>query len=141
MKSIAKFFFASNPLAPAWQDLGLLVFRVFLGLALALAHGWGKIPPSEGFIGYVGSLGFPLPTLSAWLAGLAEFVGGLLVAAGLATRFGATLIILVMAGAAFVAHGGDSFRDTELAYFFLVGGIALFFTGPGRYSVDQIIRK
>jgi putative oxidoreductase len=35
-------------------DAGLLILRVFSGLALALAHGWGKVPPSPGFVGRVG---------------------------------------------------------------------------------------
>ena len=42
-------------------DLGLLVMRVVAGLSLAFFHGMGKIPPSEGFIGRVGEMGFPAP--------------------------------------------------------------------------------
>ena len=141
MKSVCKFFFLSNPLAPGLQDFGLLILRLFLGLALAINHGWGKLPPSQGFIDMVGSLGFPAPVVFAWLAAIAEFGGGALVVIGLATRFGATLIILVMASAILTAHSGDPFGKIELPLFFLTGAAALCFTGPGRFSIDRIIRR
>src|ERR671918_92393 len=67
-------------------DAGLLLLRVFTGLSLAIAHGWDKVPPSARFITRVGEMGLPAPELFAWLAALAEFGGGLLLAAGLFTR-------------------------------------------------------
>ena len=57
-------------------DIGILILRVFAGLALALAHGVGKLPPTQGFIDNLGTMGVPVPTASAWAAALAEFCGG-----------------------------------------------------------------
>lgn len=121
-------------------DAGLLILRVFGGVALALAHGLGKLPPRAGFVAGVEEMGFPAPVLFAWLAGLAEFGGGLLVAIGLLTRPAALFILFTMLVAAFVRGAGDPFTDIEKALLF--GAIALFlvFAGAGRYSLDAVIR-
>src|SRR5690606_24769226 len=67
-------------------DLGLLVFRLYAGLALTYFHGMGKVPPSPGFVGRVEGMGLPAPEIMAWLAAAAEAGGGILLAAGLLTR-------------------------------------------------------
>lgn len=120
-------------------DLGLLVLRVFGGLALALAHGWGKVPPTEGFIGMVGGLGFPAPEVFAWMATFAEFGGGLLIALGLLTRPASLLVAGHFVFVVLVAHAGDSFGDRELPLFFLVTAVVLLLSGAGRYSADAAI--
>lgn len=122
-------------------DLGLLLLRVIAGLALALAHGMGKVPPSERFIGRVAEMGLPGPELFAWLAATAEFGGGILLALGLLTRPAALLICGTMLVVALLAHAGDPFGDREKAVLF--GAIALLYllAGAGRYSLDALIRR
>lgn len=133
--------FSGAPLGSRGADLGILIARVMGGLALALAHGRGKVPPSEGFIGRVGEMGFFAPELFAWLAGMAEFGGGLLLALGLLTRPAALLVVGQMAIVALVAHAGDPFGDREKAVLF--GAIALLclLAGAGRFSLDALIRR
>lgn len=140
MNAMIKSFLTSKPVGPGIYDFGLLIWRVFFGLTLALGHGLGKLPPSEQFVGWLGTLGFPLPGLFAWFAAIAEFGGGILVALGLATRLGATLVILIMLGAVTMAHGGQSFGEKEHALLFLVGAIPFLLGGPGRFSVDHVLR-
>ncbi|CAN5781896.1 hypothetical protein BH23GEM5_BH23GEM5_03830 [soil metagenome] len=50
-------------------DVGLMLLRGFTGLALALAHGLGKLPPNPRFVERVGGFGFPAPELFAWASG------------------------------------------------------------------------
>lgn len=122
-------------------DLGLLVLRVGVGLALALAHGLGKLPPSERFIEGVAEMGFFLPVVFAWAAALSEFVGGLLVALGFLTRPAAVFAGFTMAVAFFIRHGGQSFGEREKPFLFLIAFVALAIMGAGRYAVDGWIRQ
>ena len=122
-------------------NLGLLFLRLGAGLIMAFAHGMGKIPPSDGFIGFVGSLGFPAAVVFAWFAGLTEFIGALFVSLGLATRLSSLMLAGTMFVAAFMAHGADPFAKQEKAIIYLIVCLAIFFTGPGKYSVDALIDK
>lgn len=122
-------------------DLGLLIFRLFVGLTMAFAHGLGKLPPSEQLIGGVSSMGFPAPIVFAWAAALAEFVGGVLIAGGLFARHASLFLGFTMAVAAFVAHSADPFNVKEMALLYLASCVLLFFTGAGRFSLDSMIRK
>ena len=126
--------------APRTRDAGLLVLRAGAGLAMALAHGLGKLPPSAGFVEGTADLGFPVPVVFAWLAALAEFGGGLLVAVGLATRPAAALTAFTMATAFFGAHAGDPFGDREMAFVYGVVFVAIALTGAGRYSLDAVLQ-
>ena len=132
------FLFGSTP-HDRQSDFGLVVLRVFAGLALALLHGWGKVPPSGGFVGMVGGMGLPAPELFAWAAAFAEFGGGLLLALGLLTRPAALLLVVHFIIVVLLAHAGDSIGDRELPLFFLSTAVLFLFAGPGRYSLDAAI--
>ncbi len=117
---------------------GLLALRLLAGLALALAHGVGKVPPSERFIAGVAELGFPLPVFFAWAAGFSELVGGILVAVGLFTRPAAFMILITMLVAAFRRHAPDPFADKEKALLYAAIALALLCLGGGRLALDAL---
>jgi len=129
----------SRSIAVLGAETGLTLLRIFLGLSMALAHGLGKLPPQEGFVGFLDSMGLPAPGLMAWLAALAEFGGGLLLAAGLLTRFASLSIIITMTVAAFGAHGGDGFSEQEMALLYLFATLPFLFAGGGRVSADRAL--
>jgi putative oxidoreductase len=120
-------------------DAGLAAFRVVAFLLLAFLHGLGKVPPQEGFVGMVGGLGFPAPVLFAWLAAIAEFGGGILIAIGLLTRPAALLVFGHFIFVVLIAHAGDGIGDRELPIIFGTAAFMYLLTGPGRYSVDALI--
>lgn len=122
-------------------DAGLLVLRVCAGLFMAFGHGLGKIPPSSGLIETTGKLGFPMPVLFAWMAGLSEFLGGLLIALGLFTRPAAFFWILTMGTAAFLRHADDPFSTKEKALLYLTVGLFLALSGGGKYSLSKLLFK
>lgn len=134
-----QFFFSARGTGSTFGDLGLLILRLSAGIALAFAHGIGKLPPSERFVSGVEKMGFPAPSFFAWAASISEFAGALLVAIGLATRPAATLVACTMATVVFVRHGPDAFEKKEKAFIYLVIFVAIMLTGAGRFSIDALI--
>lgn len=143
------FFFDSRDLGYWRADLGLFVARAFAGIAMALGHGWGKlvhegsIGPSQGFVQAIEGMGFPMPLVFAWAAGLSELVGGALMAIGLLTRPAALAVAGTMAVAAFKVHANDPLwgapPSKEFALLFLSIAVMVFLAGPGRISFDRVI--
>lgn len=124
-----------------WIDLGLLVLRLGFGLGFLYFHGWPKLVGGPerwaGVGGAVEHLGIGFGhTAFGLVAGLAESVGGVLVALGLFFRPAAVLLSATMFVAWFmhVSTGqgspAHSFKNLWVAL-----GLALI--GPGRYSLDH----
>jgi putative oxidoreductase len=125
----------------ALHEAGLLLFRVGIGLGLALGHGWAKLSHfSEGAasfpdpIGLGGSLSFALVTF-------AEFFAALAVACGFLTRLAAVPPIIAMAVAGLVVHSHDPWKVKELAFFYLFAFVCVALLGPGELSLDAPIRR
>lgn len=131
--------FDGRPVGSAAADAGLAVLRVVAFLLLIVLHGIGKVPPSEGFVGMVGGLGFPAPGLFAWLAALAETVGAGLLVIGLLSRPAAMVLVGHFLFVILLAHAGDPLGDRELPIFFGATALLFLLAGPGRYSVDALI--
>jgi putative oxidoreductase len=117
-------------------DLGLAVLRLFFGITLALAHGWGKFSDLGGFAGKLEGK-VPMAWLLGPAAGLSEFVGGLLLAIGLFTRPAAFFVLVTMLVAGFYIHAADPFPKKELAFAYAAAALALVIAGPGSLSVDR----
>jgi putative oxidoreductase len=114
--------------------------RVTAGLLL-VPHGYMKLfGGMEGLIGWFGQIGFEPAALLAWYIALLEFVGGLMLAAGLLTRIIAAQVVGFMAVAAFGIHWGNGFLWTNGGYEYpLMWGavaLAILFRGAGPLSVD-----
>lgn len=127
-------------------DLGITALRVATGLMMAFGHGLAKVPPAAGFVEAVGGLGFPLPDMFAWAAGLSELVGGLCIAAGFLTRPASLCVAVTMGVAAFLRHGADPVfsregPSKELALLYLAAAVAFLLAGSGRFGIDALLRR
>ena len=122
-------------------NAGLTLLRIFVGVSLLVAHGSGKIPPPEGFISGAANIGFPIPTLFAWAAGLAEAVGGACLALGLFTRPAAFFIAFTMATALIGVHRADPFQKQELAFLYFFSSLLFLLMGSADWSLDKFLRK
>lgn len=119
-----------------YKHWGLLALRLTTGIVF-IYHGWGKLTDNPGigpFAGMVGQIGFPFPTLFAWIVALAEFVGGIALVAGVFIQYTSLILIVVMLVALFAVKKFQlPASDPDLA---LLGSlIALFTLGPGKYAV------
>jgi putative oxidoreductase len=122
-------------------NAGLTLLRIFAGVALALGHGIGKLPPAAGFIERTGQMGFPAPTLFAWAAALSEFLGGAFLALGLFTRVSSFFIACTMLTALLGVHLRDPFNKQELAFLYLFIALAFLLKGASDWSVDAFLRR
>ncbi|QXH53634.1 DoxX family protein [Pseudomonas fakonensis] len=127
------------------RDIVLLLARVLLMILFVLA-GWGKLTGFEGTVGYMTSLGAPMPTLAAAVAVIMEFVVGILLILGFYTRPLALLFALFVLGTALIGHPFwnmvDPERSANMTQFLknlsIIGGLlALAVSGPGRFSLDK----
>lgn len=129
-----------NTVSASQNSIVILISRVFLAILFILA-GWGKLTGLEGTAQYFGAIGLPMPSVTAVLVGLVEFVGGLAILIGFQTRIAAVVVALFTIGATLVAHmdfaeGMNALMaQKNLA---IAGGLLLLaVTGAGAYSVDR----
>jgi putative oxidoreductase len=125
-----------NPLALSGRLLLAVLF---------LPAGISKITGFAGTVGYIGSVGLPLPALAAMLAVAVEIVGGVALIAGFGTRIAALALALFTLVASFFFHAYwavpvDQQMVTELLFFkniAVVGGLLMLTAwGAGAWSLD-----
>ncbi len=118
-------------------DLGLLILRVGLSV-LMLTHG---VPKFLDFInGNMSIVGDPIGVgglITSILVLIGEVVAPVLVLIGLKTRMAAIPVVITMAVAAFLIHGGDPIDVKEKALLYLIGFLAIALMGAGSISVDK----
>ncbi len=128
-----------SSITPQSNGAVTLIARVFLSILFIIA-GFGKLTAISGTAGYFSSIGLPLPTVTAVVVGLVEFVGGIAILVGFQTRIAATIVGLFTLGATLVAHMDFSqgmnalMAQKNLA---IAGGLFLLaLHGAGSLSID-----
>lgn len=120
-------------------NLSMLLLRVGAG-ALVLPHGFQKLVNfatlKTKFISFLG-LG---STFSLSLAIFAEFFCAIFLIIGLFTRFMVIPLIIVMLTVVFHVSGGDMFGKGEKGALFLIAFMVILLCGPGKASVDAMIK-
>ena len=71
----------------------------------------------------------------------AEVLCAFLIMIGLGTRLATIPLIITMLVAVFVIHWADPFGDKEMALLYLIPYLAILFLGPGKISLDSIIKS
>ncbi len=122
-----------------------LVGRLLLAL-LFLPAGIGKLTGFAGTVGYIASVGLPMPTLAAIIALIVEIAGGLALIAGFGTRIAALVLAVFTLVASFFFHNywalpADQQLIPQLLFLkniAVVGGLlTLAAWGPGAWSMDE----
>ena len=122
------------------NDFGLLLLRIGFG-SLILTHGIPKIEMLSN-----SPIKFPDPvglgsTTSLILTLIGEVIAPILIIIGFKTKFATIPATITMFVAAFVVHFSDPLGKKEMAFLYFIAFTVLFFTGPGKYSVDGLTSK
>lgn len=141
------------------QRFGVTVLRVALGVVFVM-HGYlGAAVLGPGALaGYTARMGYPaaLGPVLAWYLIAVHLAGGLLVIAGLWTRWAALAQVPIMASATFLVHWQQGFFMTgivldaatgraiaggyEYTLLVLAATVALALLGPGALALDGLRR-
>jgi putative oxidoreductase len=80
---------------------------------------------------------FPVPLICAVVSVAAQFVCGVLYVVGYRTRWAALVMLFNFTVALLAVHVGQPYAATFPALTMWFGSLALLFTGPGAWSVDE----
>jgi putative oxidoreductase len=135
------------------HSFAALVLRAIVG-CIFVNHGYPKLFKRDfgpkGFAGVLKNLNIPFPLFFSYVAGIAEFFGGVLIIFGFLTRVDALLIAIVMAVAIWkvkfktglltkVMEGGwTGGYELDLALFAIA--FALLISGGGTFSLDYLLQ-
>lgn len=120
-------------------DVGLLFLRVGFGL-LMIPHGWSKLMKFEELqVKFMNFMGIG-SSVSLGLVVFSELICSLLLILGLMTRW-ATIPLIITALVISSVHQWDLFGESELGSTYLIAYLVILFTGPGKYSLDQLFFK
>jgi len=146
--------FSAPRAAAVWAPLPI---RLIVGFGF-LAHGYAKLSRGPGTFGAVlDTLGVPLPQLLAWLTTLVELIGGAAVLAGAFIPLVSVPMAIVLLTALFTVHSQYGFFSVkfaevaptgikfgpvgyEIILLYLAGLAALAVGGPGRLSLEALMR-
>jgi putative oxidoreductase len=126
----------------------LLAVRLYWGWQFEQT-GWGKMHNITKITGFFASLNIPFPSLSAHFISGLEFVGGILLILGLATRLSGFLLACNMMVAYWTADREaltSIFSDPGKFYVadpytFLFASLLVLIFGAGVYSLDAFILR
>lgn len=130
------------------QSPFLLFVRLYWGLQLA-QNGWGKLHNLGRVTEFFSSLGLPAPGPTAAFVATVEFLGGILLAIGLFSRFIGLVIVIDMTMAYVMADREalfSIFSDPGKFYVadpytFLFAALLILIFGPGKISLDKLLLR
>lgn len=130
---------STAPALSSGASTAVFAGRVLLSILFVLA-GFAKLTAISGTAGWFGSLGLPMPTVTAVVIGLVELLGGLAILVGYQTRIAAIVLALFTLAATAVAH--LDFADAMQVLMLqknlsITGGLLILATvGAGALSLD-----
>jgi putative oxidoreductase len=143
MKAIVKAYDNFSVGIVKLSDLPLLFLRLILAYGF-YSPAMMKLKDINAIGGWFESMGYPLPYVNAYLASITEGLGVILLFLGLGTRIITVPLMITMLVAIFAVHyangfaAGDNGYEIPLYYFLML--FTLFIMGPGRISVDHLIK-
>jgi putative oxidoreductase len=128
----------------------LLAIRLYWGWQFA-QDGWGKLTHLARVTEFFASLNLPAPGATAFVVATVEFIGGILFAAGIASRL-VSLVLFVNMTVAYLSvpddrinfshilsNPSDFYNATPYTYWF--AALLILILGPGWVSVDTLVKR
>jgi len=130
------------------QSPFLLFVRLYWGFQIS-QNGWGKLHNLAHVTEFFGSLGLPAPGATATFVSTFEFVGGIFLILGLASRLVALMLFVDMTVAYITAEPQaffSFFKDPGKfyvadAYTFWFTALIILIFGPGLIALDALIDR
>jgi putative oxidoreductase len=122
-----------------------LIARILMSV-MFLVSGISKITGFDGTVGYIGSVGLPMPTALAAAAAAVELLASLALIIGWKTRWAALALAVFTATATVFFHNFWAMPASEqmmqqisfVKNLAVIGGLLLLASaGPGAWSVDR----
>lgn len=131
-------FFSSSPL---WQTAGLTLIRCTMG-AFLIYHGWEVFSESKinGYLEW-DSFKDSQGKFLVYSGKTAELVAGILFFSGFLTRLASLITIGTMCYITFVLGHGRIWYEEQYPFLFILLALVFFFTGAGKWSLDNITFK
>ena len=134
--------------ASTLQSPFLLFVRLYWGIQLA-QNGWAKLHNLARVTEFFSSLGVPAPGFNAPFVSTVEFVGGILLAIGLFSRFTGLVLTIDMLTAyltadreAFFSIFSDPDKFTGATpYTTLFAALLILIFGPGKWALDTYLLR
>lgn len=128
----------------------LLAIRLYWGWQFA-QDGWGKLTHLDKVTEFFMTLNLPAPHATALLVALVEFMGGILFAAGIASRL-TSLVLFVNMTMAYLSVPDDRVNFTHVLskpddfygatpYTYWFAALLILILGPGWFAVDTLLRR
>tara|TARA_Y100001960_G_scaffold333922_1_gene442297 strand:+ start:2481 stop:2921 length:441 start_codon:yes stop_codon:yes gene_type:complete len=118
---------------------------IFMAHGAQKLFGWFGGYGLEGVGSWMESIGLSPGVLMAFLAGSAEFFGGLFLVLGLLVRPSALVLSITMLVAIFAVHFEHGLFMSNNGYEFglalLAASVSLLISGAGKLSLDKILEK
>ena len=126
--------------SPFYPDFGLAIVRILTGMFM-IYHGWEVFDAAKmgEYEKWMTDLKFPSPALLAYIGKSIELVSGIFLALGLFTRLVLVPLALTMLFISFGLGKGRIFMEEQHPFLFVLLCFLFFFTGPGRWSLDNYL--
>ena len=134
--------------ASSLQSPLLLLVRLYWGWQFAQS-GWGRLHHISQATQFFASLHIPFPEANVVFVSSLEFVGGILLIIGLASRFIGLLLAIDMIVAYLTSDmqalhsifsDPGKFYNAD-PYTFLFASLLILIFGPGRFALDWLLRR
>jgi len=120
------------------------ILRFFLGL-LFVIPGFQKLMNPSMITGMLEGLGFPAPTMMAWILLLSEIVFGMAILTGFRLNYSVWPLVFILLVAIITVHIPAWLQAKPMALIGLIlhflgmaSLVSIYLTGPGAYSIDRV---